>query len=255
MLLYHGRRPARERAERQEAFMSGGARLMVATNAFGMGIDKPDIRFVIHAQVPGSLEAYYQECGRAGRDGEEARCTLLYDHRDRRIQQYFLGGHYPDAQELRAVHENGGEGMPKARVRLIRALLQQPGGADFEAIARRYRAKHESDREKLERMTFYAQGAHCRWKMLLEYFCEADGFSACGKCDNCLRPAAPPPLAPTRWKPAARGADLRKGETVEVPKYGRGIVEAATEERVVVNFPNGQTRAFLRDYVARSEGR
>ena len=87
--LYHGRLGGRERAERQDAFMSGAARTMVATNAFGMGIDRQDIRYVVHYQLPGSLEAYYQEAGRAGRDGEEARCTLLYDHGDRRVQLYF----------------------------------------------------------------------------------------------------------------------------------------------------------------------
>jgi ATP-dependent DNA helicase RecQ len=87
--LYHGRLGGRERAERQDAFMSGTARTMVATNAFGMGIDRPDIRYIVHYQLPGSLEAYYQEAGRAGRDGEEARCTLLYDHADRRVQLYF----------------------------------------------------------------------------------------------------------------------------------------------------------------------
>jgi len=69
--------------------MSGAARTMVATNAFGMGIDRQDIRYVVHYQLPGSLEAYYQEAGRAGRDGGEARCTLLYDHADRRVQLYF----------------------------------------------------------------------------------------------------------------------------------------------------------------------
>jgi ATP-dependent DNA helicase RecQ len=87
--LYHGRLAGRERATRQDAFMSGTARTMVATNAFGMGIDRPDIRYVLHYQLPGSLEAYYQEAGRAGRDGKEARCTLLYDHGDRRVQLYF----------------------------------------------------------------------------------------------------------------------------------------------------------------------
>jgi ATP-dependent DNA helicase RecQ len=87
--LYHGRLGGRERAERQDAFMGGAARTMVATNAFGMGIDRPDIRHIVHYQLPGSLEAYYQEAGRAGRDGEEARCTLLYDLADRRVQLYF----------------------------------------------------------------------------------------------------------------------------------------------------------------------
>ena len=87
--LYHGRLGARERTERQDRFMSGAARTMVATNAFGMGIDRQDIRYIVHYQLPGSLEAYYQEGGRAGRDGAEARCTLLYDHGDRRVQLYF----------------------------------------------------------------------------------------------------------------------------------------------------------------------
>jgi ATP-dependent DNA helicase RecQ len=94
---YHGRLSASERHEEQDRFMTGQARLIVATNAFGMGINKPDVRFVIHYQVPGSLDAYYQETGRAGRDGEPADCVLLFDLNDRRIQQFFLAGRYPDA--------------------------------------------------------------------------------------------------------------------------------------------------------------
>jgi ATP-dependent DNA helicase RecQ len=92
-LLYHGKLSGADRAAQQDAFMSAAAPLMVATNAFGMGIDKPDIRLVAHYQVPGSLEAYYQEAGRAGRDGREAHCVLLYDHSDRRLQLFFARSH------------------------------------------------------------------------------------------------------------------------------------------------------------------
>ncbi len=96
-VCYHGDLDRTSRRRIQEDFMRGDADLVLATNAFGMGIDKEDIRFVIHADVPGSLEAYYQEIGRAGRDGLESQCLLLYDQRDLATQMEFMKWSNPDA--------------------------------------------------------------------------------------------------------------------------------------------------------------
>ncbi len=222
--LYHGKLSASERKQNQDEFMSGARRVMVATNAFGMGIDKPDTRFVLHLQLPANLEAYYQESGRAGRDGADANCTLLYFQDDKRVQQFFLVKHYPGANDIKAVYDSAcrlaQEGrltfermndtldeLASSKLKICLKLLKdgrllrqnrkldyvvtanQASGKLFEELAEVYAQKQERDREALEQMVGYAVSGFCRWKVLLDYFNDAvPGFEKCCRCDNCLNP-------------------------------------------------------------------
>ena len=104
-LIYHGDLPRSRRKSLQESFMQEPGHLVLATNAFGMGVDKEDIRYVLHADLPGSLESYYQEIGRAGRDGKPSQCVLLYDERDLATQMEFMNWSNPDAEFYERVHD------------------------------------------------------------------------------------------------------------------------------------------------------
>ncbi|MFK7849773.1 MAG: RecQ family ATP-dependent DNA helicase [Akkermansiaceae bacterium] len=104
-ISYHGGMSDQERTEAQQIFISKKVGIAVATNAFGMGIDRGDVRFVVHYEIPGSVEAYYQEAGRAGRDGEAAVCELLFNYADTRTQEFFIDGANPSAKTVREVYQ------------------------------------------------------------------------------------------------------------------------------------------------------
>jgi ATP-dependent DNA helicase RecQ len=250
---YHAGLGRARREAVHDRFTSGATAVVVATSAFGMGIDQPDVRFVLHAASPGSLDDYYQQVGRAGRDGEPAVVELHHHARDTALQR-FLTARRPKPDSLRAALEAIGEGarsLPDvrrasglSRVRATTALnlLEQAEAVvtDDEGLLHRTgldadtaieaAVGHAADRRevivsRVERMRLYAETTDCRRRLLLGYFGEQHP-EPCGRCDNCDDGTA------TAVEATADDA----GRAVVHPTFGDGVVMAEDDDRVTVFF-------------------
>jgi DNA topoisomerase-3 len=205
---YHAGLESDRRKKVQNAFFSGELQVVVATIAFGMGIDKPDIRTVIHTALPGSLEAYYQEVGRAGRDGAPSRAVLMHAYADRFTHDFFFDRDYPDVSVLENIYARlVDEARPKEMVRSMLRMdpdifdkaiekLWIHGGAvvdaaenlkrGTEAWRELYVAQAEHKLAQIELMIRYTQSSGCRMLGLVRHFGDyADAQQRCGICDFC----------------------------------------------------------------------
>jgi superfamily II DNA helicase RecQ len=218
---YHAGLDAEHRKRAREEFLAGKVEVMAATIAFGMGIDKPDIRTVIHTALPGSLEAYYQEIGRAGRDGKPSRAILMHSYADRYTHDFFFERDYPDVAVLDAMFAKlRPEPMDKSALReqmrvdpdLFDKAMEKLwiyGGAVLDYAENvsagqgqwreSYIAQGKQKRAQIERMIRFAGANQCRMSALVRHFGDlADGRTDCGICDFC----APADCAAQRFRPA-----------------------------------------------------
>jgi len=221
--IYHGRLESGLKNETQDKFLNDEIDVMVATNAFGMGVDKPNVRNVIHYQMPGNLENYYQEAGRAGRDGNESKAIILYNERDRKLQSFFIEMSFPDISVIEGVKyflKAFDNGMPISfshdeismispdnikthQVDSILRILEDQGVINLQNIEigqdpiievinanKELDLNYLTERKKvvvdnLNIIDRFCKTKRCKREFLLDYFSETQEESHCGKCSSC----------------------------------------------------------------------
>ncbi len=256
---YHAGMSAEDRDRTQADFLQSRIDIIVATIAFGMGIDKADVRTVVHTGLPGSIEGYYQEIGRAGRDGLLSKAILLYSWADRKTHEFFLGRDYPDADELLRIFrllsqeprpmadlESGFRGDSQLFEKAIEKLWIH-GGARIDAdenVARGnddWRTHYERQREykqaQLDRITDFTRSLDCRMLDLVRHFGDLeDSLKPCGACDICApeNPAVTSYRRPTAQEGEALDLvlrELREFDRQSVGKLFRERIEAIGMDR------------------------
>lgn len=284
VVMYHGRLTPQQRKQAQDRFMEGEANIVIATNAFGMGVDRSDVRAVVHLDLPGTLEGYYQEVGRAGRDREEAHCLLLYMHSDARTHQFLISKSNPSREHLQAVWttllRELGEGRflthegleqllshrdepletPLRILRSINAIRVDPvsneieinpalrGVLDISLLPldlQTLAAQREHELDNLETMVQFAQSPRCRHTYLLQYFGEgAEG--PCPEASRCDRCA--PSEAQYQSPTEARGS-ITPDERRITQKALSGIARAkgVYGQMKVIEMLAGSTSSQLRE--------